>query len=161
MRFSMLWPTLMLLAGVCALDSNGQQSLAGGPASSVIESRPDLARKPYQQTQENGTCEEAPACQVTFKTVPPHMRLVITRYNAAASVVSVGAVNYVFSTLTGASGGVTNSFLHTVPTPGVSFANDATIMYFEAGQAPVAEISDPAGVLDVRVTISGYLIRVQ
>ncbi len=88
------------------------------------------------------------------------MRLVITRFNAAASTVSIGANNFVFSTLSGASHGVQNTFLHSVPTPGISFVNEATLMYFEAGQAPMAEVTDPAGLLNVRITISGYLIHV-
>jgi hypothetical protein len=136
-----------------------QQSAGGETSNTNVQTRDEAGRRPFQQSGENGTCEEAPACQVTFKTVPPHMRLVITRYNASASTVSIGTGNFVYSTLSGAADGVNNTFLHSVPLPGVSFVNEATLMYFEAGQVPVAQVTDPAGVLDVRVTISGYLIR--
>jgi hypothetical protein len=84
---------------------------------------------------------------------------VITRYNAAASSTSIGANNFVYSTLSGASNGVINTFLHSVPIPGISFVNESTLMYFEAGQAPRVEVTNPAGLLDVRVTISGYLVH--
>lgn len=163
MRQGCWWPALaVLFLGVSDLGySTAQQSAVGEASIPTIQSREETGRRPFQQSVENGTCEEAPVCQVTFKTVPPHMRLVITRYNASASTVSIGTVNFVYSTLSGAVDGVSNTFLHSVPIPGVSFVNEATLMYFEAGQAPVAQVTDPAGVLDVRVTISGYLIRLQ
>lgn len=160
MRHAGGWVTLMVLGiGACG-DATAQQPTNSAAVNPIVQSRDEPGRNPFQQSIENGTCEEAPACAVTFKTVPSHMRLVITRFNAAASTVSIGANNFVFSTLSGASHGVQNTFLHSVPTPGISFVNEATLMYFEAGQAPMAEVTDPAGLLNVRITISGYLIHV-
>ena len=154
------WVTLMVL-GMGAFGSATAQQGAGSSAvnPTIVQSRDEPGSTPFQQSIDNGTCEEAPACQVTFKTVPPHTRLVITRYNAAVSSVSIGANNFTYSTLSGASNGVVNTFLHSVPTPGISFVNEATLMYFEAGHAPAAQVTNPAGLLDVRVTISGYLIH--
>ena len=154
------WATLMVLGLGASVNASAQQDISNVVANpTIVESRDEPGRTPFQQSIDNGTCEEAPTCGVTFKTVPPHTRLVITRYNAAVSSVSIGANNFTFSTLSGASNGVINTFLHSVPTPGISFVNEATLMYFEAGHAPVAQVTNPAGLLDVRVTISGYLIH--
>jgi hypothetical protein len=154
------WVTVMVLGMGASGKATAQQGISSAAVNpTIVQWRDEPGRAPFQQSIDNGTCEEAPACQVTFETVPSDTRLVITRYNAAVSSTSIGANNFVYSTLSGASNGVVNSFLHSVPTPGISFVNEATLMYFEAGQAPVAQVTNPAGLLDVRVTISGYLIH--
>jgi hypothetical protein len=154
------WATVMVLGVAASVNANAQEGISSAaPSPTIVQSRDETGRRPFQQSIDNGTCEEAPTCGVTFKKVPSHTRLVITRYNAAVSSVSIGASNFTFSTLSGASNGVTNTFLHSVPTPGISFVNEGTLMFFEAGQAPVAQVTNPAGLLDVRVTISGYLIH--
>lgn len=48
-----------------------QQSAGGETSNTNVQTRDEAGRRPFQQSGENGTCEEAPACQVTFKTVPP------------------------------------------------------------------------------------------
>ena len=161
MRQAGWWFALAVLLGLSASSELIAQESVSKVSASAGGWHEEMDRKPFQQSVENSTCEEAPACQVTFKSVPPHMRLVITRYNASASIVSVGSSNFVVSTLGGASDGVSNSFLHSVPTPGVSFVNEGTLMFFDAGEAPVAQVMDPAGVLDLRATISGYYIHLQ
>lgn len=129
------------------------------PASpQIVQLRDEPGRTPFQQSIANDTCEEATTCQVTFKPVPANTRLVITRFNASAFTTN-GSNTMVYSVLTDAGGNVVFTFPHTTPVSSISFANEATLTYYEARQTPVVNVNNQTGLINIRVTLSGYLVR--
>ena len=149
--------SLSITTAVAMYAQQGAPSVTSGSASLRNERGSTL----FQQTVENGTCEEAPDCGVTFRTVAAHTRLVVTHFNASTYSVPIAGTNLVFSTLRGAADGVVNTFQHTGPVSGSSFANAGTEMYFEAGESPLVVVYNSSGLIDVRVTLSGYVIHLR
>ena len=65
----------------------------------------------------------------------------------------------VYSVLTDATGNIVNTFPHTTPVSSTSFANESTLAYFEAKQTPIVKVNNETGLINIRVTLSGYLVR--
>ena len=124
----------------------------------VVQLRDEAGRNPYQQTVVNDVCELATTCQVTFSSVPAHTRLVVTRFNASAFNTN-GSNTMVYSVLTDPAEKIVNTFPHTTPVSGASFANESTLAYYEATQTPIVKVNNEVGLISIRVTISGYLVH--
>lgn len=129
------------------------------PASpQITQLRDEPGRNPFQQTVVNSTCELATTCQVTFSPVPAKTRLVVTRFNASAFTTN-GSSTMVYSVLTDKAGNNVNTFPHTTPVSSTSFANESTLAYYEAKQSPIVQVNNETGLINIRVTLSGYLVQ--
>jgi len=124
----------------------------------IVQLRDEPGRNPFQQTVVNDTCELATTCEVTFSAVPAKTRLVVTRFNASAFTTN-GSNTMVYSVLTDGTGNIINTFPHTTPVSSTSFANESTLAYFEAKQTPIVKVNNETGLINIRVTLSGYLVR--
>lgn len=129
-----------------------------GAKIEVVQLRDEPGRHPFQQTVVNSVCEEATTCQVTFSAVPAHTRLVVTRFNASAFNTN-GSNTMVYSVLTDPAETIVNTFPHTTPVSATSFANESTLVYYEAGQTPIVNVNNEVGLINIRVTLSGYLVH--
>jgi hypothetical protein len=124
----------------------------------IVQLRDEPGRNPFQQTVVNDTCEEAMTCQVTFNAVPANTRLVVTRFNASAFTTN-GSNTMVYSVLTDAAGNIANTFPHTTPVSSTSFANESTLAYFDAKDIPLVKVNNQTGLINIQVTLSGYLVH--
>ena len=131
-----------------------QQSIKSG----IVQLRDEPGRNPFQQTVVNATCELATSCQVTFSPVPANTRLVVTRFNASAFNTN-GSNTMVYSILTDPAGNFADTFPHTTPVSSASFANESTLAYYEANDTPLVNVNNQVGLINIQVTLSGYLVH--
>ncbi len=155
MNYPRLVCIALLLLGASGFSSGQDRKQAG---LQVVQIRDEPGRNPFQQTVVNGVCELATTCQVTFSPVPAKTRLVVTRFNASAFTTN-GSNTMVYSALTDEVGNIVNTFPHTTPVSSASFANESTLVYYEAKQTPIVKVTNETGLISVRVTLSGYLVR--
>ena len=139
-----------------ALTANVTPAVTTAPRAAQVQITDDTAHAPYQEGGFS-ECTFAGVCTVSFAVVPAGHRHVIEHFSCSIYVPAPGILRYVALLSNQFSLPRDFSPLSRSPAdPAQWFVNNATLLHFEAGEAPVAyAFADSGPIQELFCTVSG------
>ena len=139
-----------------ALTANATPAATTAPRAALVQIVDDTAHAPYQEGGLSN-CTFAGVCTVLFSAVPAGHRHVVEHFSCSVYVPSPGVPRYV--ALLSNQFSLPRDFSALSRSPADSaqwFVNNATLLHFEAGEAPVAyAFADSGPIQELFCTVSG------
>jgi hypothetical protein len=139
-----------------ALPANLTPAATAAPRAAQVQIADDSAHAPYQEGGLSN-CTFAGVCTVAYSVVPAGHRRVVEHFSCSVYVPSPGVPRYVALLSNMFSLPRDFSALSRSPAdPAQWFVNNATLLHFEAGEAPVAyAFADSGPIQELFCTVSG------
>ena len=143
-----------------ALSATVTPAVTTAPRAAQVQIVDDAAHAPYQEGGLSN-CTFAGVCTVLFSVVPAGHRHVVEHFSCSVYVPSPGIPRYV--ALLSNQFSLPRDFSPLVRSPADAaqwFVNNATLLHFEAGEAPVAyAFADSGPIQELFCTVSGRDIQ--
>ena len=131
-------------------------AVVAAPRAAQVQIADDSAHAPYQEGNQ-ASCTYAGVCTVTFATVPAGRRHVVEHFSCSIYVPAPGILRYV--ALLSNNFGLPRDFSPLSRSPADAaqwFVNNATLLHFDAGEAPIVyAFADTGPITNLVCTVSG------